>query len=170
MIEGVTGNLLHAQTDALVNAVNCEGVMGKGIALQFKQVWPAMFQAYRAACKAGTVVPGRIHVWPTQAQEGPGFILNFPTKRHWREGSHLEDIEAGLVDLVVQLQTLGIRSVAIPPLGAGNGGLAWSAVRPVIVRALEAVPAVRVLLYEPVGAPPSGAAPGARRRTTPAPR
>ncbi len=76
MIEGVTGNLLSAQTDALVNAVNCEGVMGKGIALQFKQAWPAMFKAYRAACKAGAVVPGQMHVWPTQAPQGPRFIIS----------------------------------------------------------------------------------------------
>jgi len=152
-IETVSGNLLHAQTDALVNTVNCEGVMGKGIALQFKQAWPAMFKAYRAACKAGLVVPGRMHVWPTGALQGPRYILNFPTKRHWRDPSRMEDIEAGLVDLVAQLRALGLRSVAIPPLGAGNGGLAWSEVRPRIVRALQSLPEMHVALYEPVGAP-----------------
>jgi O-acetyl-ADP-ribose deacetylase (regulator of RNase III) len=154
MIERATGNLLTAHADALVNTVNCEGVMGKGIALQFKQAWPAMFKAYAAACKAGTVVPGRMHVWATNLpQAGPRFIINFPTKRRWREGSRLEDIDAGLVDLVAQISALGIRSIAIPPLGAGNGGLDWSVVRPRIVAALEAIPEVRVLLFEPAGAP-----------------
>lgn len=171
MIEPATGNLLAAPVDALVNAVNCEGVMGKGIALQFKQAWPAMFKAYAAACKVGAVAPGRMFVWetnllqaPTQGavRAAPRFIVNFPTKRRWRAGSRLEDIDAGLVDLVAQVRALGIRSIAVPPLGAGNGGLDWAVVRPRIVAALERVPEVRVLLFEPLGAAPasgSGAAP-----------
>lgn len=151
MIESASGDLLAAPVDALVNTVNCEGVMGKGIALQFKQAWPAMFKAYRAACKAGEVVPGRMHVWETGLLHGPRFIINFPTKRHWREGSRLEDIDAGLVDLVAQVRALGIRSIAVPPLGAGNGGLDWAVVRARVVAAVEGVPEVRVVLFEPVG-------------------
>jgi O-acetyl-ADP-ribose deacetylase (regulator of RNase III) len=168
MIEPATGNLLTARADALVNTVNCEGVMGKGIALQFKQAWPAMFKAYAAACKAGAVVPGRMHVWETNllpgadrivGHSGPRFIINFPTKRHWRAGSRLEDIDAGLVDLVAQIRALGVRSIAVPPLGAGNGGLDWAVVRPRVVAALEAVPDVQVLLFEPMGAPPAAEQP-----------
>jgi O-acetyl-ADP-ribose deacetylase (regulator of RNase III) len=159
MIETATGNLLTARAEALVNTVNCEGVMGKGIALQFKQAWPAMFKAYAAACKAGTVVPGRMHVWETNLLQGPRFIINFPTKRHWRAGSRLEDIDAGLVDLVAQIRALGVRSIAVPPLGAGNGGLDWSVVRPRIVAALDGIPEVQVLLFEPMGAPPAAEQP-----------
>lgn len=84
MIRPGTGNLLEADTDALVNTVNCAGVMGKGIALQFKKAWPAMFRAYQAAVRSGEVQPGRIHVWPTGSLHAPRYILNFPTKRHWR--------------------------------------------------------------------------------------
>ena len=153
MIRRGTGNLLESDADALVNTVNCVGVMGKGIALQFKKAWPAMFRDYAAAVKAGEVVPGQIHVWRTGQLHGPRFILNFPTKRHWRAKSRLDDIDAGLVDLVEKIRSLEIRSVAIPPLGAGNGGLDWSAVRPRVVAALERVPNVDVLLWEPGHAP-----------------
>lgn len=153
MIESTTGNLLHAEVDALVNTVNCVGVMGKGIALQFKQAFPAMFEAYRKAAKAGEVVPGHMHIYPTDALVGPRYLINFPTKRHWKAGSLMEDIDAGLVDLVAQVRRLGITSIAVPPLGAGNGGLNWAEVRPRIVQAFAALPDVRVLLFEPAGEP-----------------
>ncbi len=159
-----TGNLLEAPTDALVNTVNCVGVMGKGIALQFKKAWPAMFEAYRRAAKAGEVAPGRMHVFETRAPNGPRLIINFPTKRHWRQKSHMEDIEAGLTDLVAVLRAHGVRSVAIPPLGAGLGGLDWPAVRARIVLAFEAVDDVDVWLWEP------GYAPLASERPVNAPR
>ena len=153
MIESTTGNLLRSPAEALVNTVNCVGVMGKGIALQFKQAFPAMFDAYAKAARAGEVVPGRVHVFDRGDGVGSRYILNFPTKRHWRAGSRMEDIELGLVDLVAQVRRLGIRSIAIPPLGAGNGGLDWREVRPLIVAAFADVPDVRVLLFEP-GAEP----------------
>lgn len=153
MIESATGNLLRSPTDALVNTVNCVGVMGKGIALQFKQAFPAMFDAYARAVRAGEVVPGRVHVYDTGNLLGARYILNFPTKRHWRAGSRIDDIELGLVDLVAQVRRLGITSIAVPPLGAGNGGLDWRIVRPLIVAAFLGLPDVRVLLYEP-GAEP----------------
>ena len=148
MIETSTGNLLRAQVDALVNTVNCVGVMGKGIALQFKQAFPAMFEAYSKAAKAGQIVPGRMFVYETGSLVGPRLVVNFPTKRHWKGHSRMEDIDAGLKDLVTTIQERGIRSIAIPPLGAGNGGLAWEEVRPRIVAALESLD-VQVLLFEP---------------------
>lgn len=147
-VEHVTGNLLAAPVDALVNTVNCAGVMGKGIALQFKQAWPAMFWDYTEACRAGDVAPGRIHVWETRALLGPRYILNLPTKRHWRDASRLEDVEAGAVALVETLHKLQIPSVAVPPLGCGNGGLDWAVVRPRIVE-LFALSTARILLYGP---------------------
>lgn len=162
MIESTTGNLLQADVEALVNTVNCVGVMGKGIALQFKQAFPPMFEAYRKAADAGEVVPGRMHIWSTEALVGPRYVINFPTKRHWKAGSRMEDIDSGLVDLVEQVRRLGIRSLAVPPLGAGNGGLDWQAVRPRILAAFEALPEVRVLLFEPAGEPQ-----GADRRPPP---
>jgi O-acetyl-ADP-ribose deacetylase (regulator of RNase III) len=153
MIKPTLGNLLLAPVDALVNTVNCVGVMGKGLALQFKQAYPAMFHAYEQAAKAGKLVPGTMFVYPTGNLVGPTYIINFPTKRHWKGGSRIEDIDAGLLDLVAQVQQLGLRSIAIPPLGAGNGGLDWALVRPRIVAAFETLPEVEVLLYEPQDAP-----------------
>ena len=149
MIVPTTGNLLESDAEALVNTVNCVGVMGKGIALQFKQAFPEMFEAYRRAAKAGEVRLGSMHVHETGAVVGPRFIINFPTKKHWRSRSRLEDIERGLQDLVQQVDARGIASIAIPPLGCGNGGLEWERVRPLIVDAFASRPAVRVLLHQP---------------------
>ena len=164
MIRTGTGNLLQAPVDALVNTVNCEGVMGKGIALQFKQAWPQMYEAYRIEAKAGRIRPGEVHVWQTGLLHSPRFILNFPTKRHWRSRSLIEDIEAGLADLVAKLRELGVRSVAVPPLGAGNGGLDWSDVRPRIVDALTPLTDTDVLLWEPGAAPPTDHRPNQTQR------
>jgi O-acetyl-ADP-ribose deacetylase (regulator of RNase III) len=153
MIRPGTGNLLEANADALVNTVNCAGVMGKGIALQFRKAWPAMFRDYQAAVRAEQVQPGQIHVWQTGRLQSPRFILNFPTKRHWKAKSRLEDIDAGLVDLVVKIRELGVRSIAIPPLGAGNGGLDWAVVRPRIEAALAQLEEVDIQLWDPGPAP-----------------
>lgn len=153
MIETVDGNLLQADVDALVNTVNTEGVMGKGIALQFRRAYPAMYEAYRAACQAGDVKVGSMLVWETNAATGPHYVINFPTKRQWRAPSRLSYVEDGLVDLVRVIDELGIKSIAVPPLGAGNGHLPWAQVRPAIVGALAGLDGVRVLLYEPNGAP-----------------
>ena len=149
MIEFKTGDLLTEDAEALVNAVNCVGVMGKGIALQFKQAWPANFQAYAAACKKEVVQPGRMFIVETGQQSNPRFIINFPTKRHWRERSRLEDIEAGLASLVKEIRRREIRSLAVPPLGAGLGGLDWREVRVRIDRALGKLKDVRVVVCEP---------------------
>lgn len=153
MIEESHGNLLDADVDALVNTVNTVGVMGKGIALQFKRVFPAMFQDYARAAKSGELHLGSVHVWATQQLTGPRFIINFPTKGHWKSASRLADIERGLDDLVRVISDLDIRSIAVPPLGCGNGGLDWAVVEPVIRTKLEPLLDVEVHLYPPAGAP-----------------
>lgn len=154
MIKLTQGDLLKQDdVDAIVNTVNCVGVMGKGIALQFKNKWPANFNAYAAACKVGKVRPGRMFVFDSGGLVKPNFIINFPTKDHWRGSSKIEFIRDGLVDLVTQVRRLGIRSIAVPPLGCGNGGLDWADVRPLIESAFQPLPDVEVRLFEPAGAP-----------------
>jgi O-acetyl-ADP-ribose deacetylase (regulator of RNase III) len=153
-VEIVRGDLLVQETDAIVNTVNCVGVMGKGIALQFKQKWPENFKAYEDACKRGLIEPGRMFIYDAGGLVKPHFIINFPTKRHWRERSRLEYIDAGLKALVEDVRRLRIKSISVPPLGCGNGGLEWNAVRKRILAAFSATPDVRVLLFEPKGAPP----------------
>ncbi len=150
MITSRSGDLLSADTEAIVNTVNCVGVMGKGIALQFKRGYPANFKEYEKACKKGSVRLGHMFVVPTNQLDGPKWIINFPTKGHWREGSHLSDIESGLKDLVSVIAELGITSIAIPPLGAGNGGLDWNDVRPLITRELSGLAGLDVQLFEPL--------------------
>jgi O-acetyl-ADP-ribose deacetylase (regulator of RNase III) len=149
VIEFTKGDLHEAHVDALVNAVNTEGVMGKGIALQFRKKFPDMFEAYRRACKTGQVQPGRMHVFERKDTLPPRFIINFPTKRHWRNPSRLEDIEAGLRALAEEVQRRNILSIAVPPLGCGNGGLDWQNVLPCIKAALGPLPNVRVLVFSP---------------------
>ena len=153
MIKFTTGNILEAPAEALVNTVNCVGVMGKGVALQFKQAYPKNFAAYRAACQRGEVQTGRLLVYDNGLFITPRYIINFPTKQHWKEKSHLDYIDTGLSALVAEVQARGIRSIAIPPLGAGSGGLDWSVVRPRIEQAFAALPDVAVSIYEPYGAP-----------------
>lgn len=156
MISEATGNLLADDAEALVNTVNTVGVMGKGIALQFKRAYPDMFRDYERAAKVGQLQIGRMHVWATGAM-APRFIINFPTKRHWREASRVADIDAGLADLVRVVDELGIRSIAIPPLGCGNGGLDWGIVVPRIEQAFASLDEVDVRVYPPAGAPPAAA-------------
>ena len=157
MIERTTGDLLQAPVEALVNTVNCVGVMGKGIALQFRKAFPESYTHYKKACDESAVQLGQVLVFDrgglADADQGPRYIVQFPTKGHWRSKSRLGDIEAGLVDLVGTVRRLGIRSIAIPPLGSGNGGLDWSDVRERIEAAFANLPNVRVLLYEPGSAP-----------------
>jgi O-acetyl-ADP-ribose deacetylase (regulator of RNase III) len=149
----VRGDMLsqHGGVQALVNPVNCVGVMGAGLALQFKRAWPDNFNAYVQACKAGQVRPGKVFAFDVapQGQSKPRWILNIPTKRHWKDASRLDDIEAGLADLVVQIRERGIDSVAIPPLGCGLGGLDWMEVRPRIMAAMSQLHQVRALVFGP---------------------
>jgi O-acetyl-ADP-ribose deacetylase (regulator of RNase III) len=153
MIEITHGDILTANAEALVNTVNCVGVMGRGIALQFRKAFPENFKVYEAACKRGDVHPGKMLICETDLMTGPRFIVNFPTKRHWKGKSQMKDIEAGLPVLIEEIKKRGIRSIAVPPLGCGLGGLDWNKVRPKIIHAFESVPDVKVLLYEPAGAP-----------------
>jgi O-acetyl-ADP-ribose deacetylase (regulator of RNase III) len=149
MIEYTTGNLLDTDAEALVNTVNTVGVMGKGIALMFKEAFPENYQAYRAACKAGEVRTGKMFVTERNQLVGPRLIINFPTKRHWRGKSSPEWIEQGLEDLKRVIRDYNITSIALPPLGSGNGGLEWAKVKPRIERALAEMPDVHVRVFEP---------------------
>ena len=153
MIQFKTGDILAEDAEALVNAVNCVGVMGRGVALQFKKAFPDNFCAYTEACARGEVCPGSMFVFETGSLTNPRFIINFPTKRHWREGSRIQDIEAGLNDLVKVIRERHIRSIAVPPLGSGLGGLAWSDVRLRIEKALRSLNLLDAIIFEPLVAP-----------------
>lgn len=157
MIKITRGNLLEADAEALVNTVNCVGHMGKGIALQFKKAFPENFRVYHQACRAKEVQPGRMFVFATGSMVNPKYIINFPTKRHWRGKSRVEDIQAGLEDLVETVGRYRIVSLAVPPLGCGLGGLDWDEVRPMIERAFAELPDVQVALFEPAGGLPLAA-------------
>jgi O-acetyl-ADP-ribose deacetylase (regulator of RNase III) len=154
MIEDGHGNLLTADTDALVNTVNTVGVMGKGIALQFKRAYPENFRLYQAACKRGEVRPGRMFVVDRGIIGPRRYIINCPTKEHWRNPSRIEDIRAGLADLVEVVSRNGIGSIAIPALGCGSGGLDWAEIRPLIEGVCRKMPQIRAVLFVPEGAPP----------------
>ncbi len=153
MIKLTQGNILKADAEALVNTVNCVGVMGKGIALQFKKAFPENFRAYEAACRHKEISPGRMFVFETGEIFNPRYIVNFPTKRHWRGRSRYEDIIAGTKALVEELRNRNIQSIAIPPPGCGLGGLNWNRVRAIIEEEFYTLPDVQVILYEPKGAP-----------------
>ncbi len=153
MITLTTGDILVAEAEALVNTVNCVGVMGRGIALQFRKAFPANFKAYEAVCAREELRPGKMLVYETGLLTGPKFIINFPTKRHWKANSRIEDIDSGLFALAEEISRRNIKSIAIPPLGCGLGGLDWQQVRPRIIRALEHLPDLQVLIYEPGGTP-----------------
>jgi O-acetyl-ADP-ribose deacetylase (regulator of RNase III) len=153
MIQEIKGNIIKIDAEALVNTVNCVGIMGKGIALQFKQAFPDNFKAYEKACREENVKPGTMFIFETGTLLNPKFIINFPTKRHWKGKSQIEDIQTGLVSLIEEIQKRGIHSIAVPPLGCGNGGLDWNVVRPMIVSAFENIPNVTMFLLEPAGAP-----------------
>lgn len=153
MIEYKAGNLLTEDADAIVNTVNCVGVMGRGIALQFKKKFPENFKVYSSACKNEEVKPGKMFVFETGTFTNPKFIINFPTKRHWRGKSRIEDIESGLIDLVRVIKEYGITSIALPPLGCGLGGLEWDSVHSIIEKYLSPLRDVKVIVFEPKGAP-----------------
>lgn len=165
-IEFRTGDILGADVDveALVNTVNCVGIMGRGIALQFKNAFPDNFKAYAAACKREEVEPGQMFVFET-GRLMPKYIINFPTKRHWKGKSRIEDIQSGLGALVREVRSRKIRSIAVPPLGSGLGGLDWNLVRPLVQDGLGQIAGLRVVVFEPNGAPNTKA--GARSRDVP---
>lgn len=149
MVERVHGNIVQDDAEALVNTVNCVGIMGRGIALQFRKAFPENYSQYKAYCDKGKMRPGVMFVYDSHRLHNPRYIINFPTKRHWKGKSRIEDIQLGLKALIAEVRRLQIKSVAIPPLGCGLGGLAWKVVRPMIVDAFRSLSDVRVLLHEP---------------------
>ena len=153
MIEFKTGNLLEEEAEALVNTVNCVGIMGRGVALSFKKTFPDNFRAYAKACEEGAVQPGKMFVYETGHMTNPRLIINFPTKRHWRGKSRIEDIETGLKSLIETIRDYGIKSIAIPPLGSGLGGLNWPEVKSRIKDSLQSLPDLNVVVYEPSDVP-----------------
>ena len=153
MIEYKSGNILAEDAEALVNTVNCVGVMGRGIALQFKKAFPENFEAYARVCQRKEMQPGKMFVYDIEGLTNPRYIINFPTKRHWRGNSRIEDIEAGLRTLVAAIRQRDIRSIAIPPLGCGLGGLQWSSVKQRIEQALAGLDEVRIVIFEPGASP-----------------
>lgn len=150
MIEFIQdGGLFRSNAQVFVNTANCVGVMGKGIALEFKRRYPNNFRAYADACAQGSVIPGRMFVFETGLKQ-PQYIINFPTKRHWANPSRMLDIVSGLRALVTDVRRFEISSIAIPALGCNNGGLSWSAVRPEIERELAPLTGVICFVYEPL--------------------
>ena len=147
MIRQGTGDLLDADVEAIVNTVNCVGAMGKGLALQFKKAYPANNSAYRKACENGSLRPGTMLIVPLIRPGNPKYIVNFPTKDHWKDPSRMRYIESGLKALVLEVKKLDIKSIAIPQLGCGLGRLHWSDVRPRIIEAFEELPDVDVVVY-----------------------
>lgn len=149
MIKICEGDILAYDAESIVNPVNCVGVMGRGLALQFRNAYPDNFKAYAKACEHRLVQPGSMLIYETGLLTGPRYIINFPTKRHWKDSSRISDIESGLVALVAEVNNRQIHSIAIPPLGCGLGGLNWAEVRQKIIRSFEALTKVEVLLFEP---------------------
>jgi O-acetyl-ADP-ribose deacetylase (regulator of RNase III) len=161
MLTFVDGDLFAIGADILVNAVNCRGVMGAGIALTFKDRYPAMFRAYKIACDAGRVAPGRLDIWKRDGE----WIVNLPTKRHWRDRSKYDDVAAGLVALRAYLAGQGRVKVALPALGCGRGGLDWTTVSAMIREHLSALEADIVVF-----GPSDATAPKAAKRAQSAPK
>lgn len=151
MLEYKRGDIFHDSAQALVNTVNCVGVMGNGLAAKFKDAYPDNFKAYNKACQFGGVGPGRMFVFETNQLFNPRFIINFPTKRHWLHNSRLTDIESGLKALIKTIALYNIASIAIPALGAGKGKLEWSRVKALIEQYLSDINNVAIRVYEPHG-------------------
>ena len=153
MVKLKQGNILTTDAEVLVNTVNTVGVMGKGIALQFKKAFPDNYEAYKKACKDGLLKPGHMFTFKRRTLPNPRYIINFPTKRHWKAKSKLTDIKDGLIDLVKEVNNLKAKSVAVPPLGCGLGGLNWAIVYPLMKEAFANSPNVEWILFEPTGTP-----------------
>jgi O-acetyl-ADP-ribose deacetylase (regulator of RNase III) len=149
MIEVTQGDILQADAEALVNAVNCVGVMGRGLALQFRKAYPESFLVYKGACDRKELEPGKVLTHACGRDTNPRYIIHFPTKTHWKGYSRLAYVEEGLTALVAEVERLSIRSIALPALGCGLGGLDWAEVRTLIETAFAGHPYVRVLVYEP---------------------
>lgn len=149
MIKYKKGNIFDEDVEAIVNTVNCVGVMGRGIALQFKKLFPDNYKAYKKACDNGAVVPGKMFIFEESGWNNPKFIINFPTKRHWRGKSRLEDIDQGLSALKDWINEREIGSIAMPPLGSGLGGLDWKDVKELIDKRLSELDNIHITVFEP---------------------
>ena len=143
MIEYTSGNILDTDAEALVNPVNCVGVMGAGLALQFKHRFPGNFKLYKKACDEGKVALGRMFV-----TKGAKTIINFPTKQHWKDSSRYESIQSGMSALNREISERGISSIAIPALGCGLGGLEWGRVKDIMLAWLVWTRVTRIVIYE----------------------
>lgn len=143
------GDLFQSDAEAIVNTVNCVGIMGKGIAKGVKERYPDVYKEYRSLCDMKQMRPGKILTVPTNELIGAKYIVNFPTKRHWRNNSRLDDIELGLESLVEEIKQLGFKSIAIPPLGCGNGGLNWKDVKPLVIKYLKGIKDIEITVFEP---------------------
>lgn len=146
------GDMFSEKVDAIVNTVNCVGVMGKGVALEFKNRWPENYKEYKAVCARKGLRPGKllIHENPGLLNDSePRFLVNFPTKDNWRSKSKISYVSDGLDALIDEIQRLNIRSIAMPPLGCGNGGLDWNDVKPLIKDKLRNLSNVEVIVFEP---------------------
>jgi O-acetyl-ADP-ribose deacetylase (regulator of RNase III) len=146
MITFVKGNIFDSPAQVITNTVNCVGVMGKGLALEFKNRFSTLFEDYKQRCDRGQVRPGEPYLWQNDKVQ----ILNFPTKRHWKDDSRPDDIEAGLRYLAAHYQEMGIYTLALPPLGCGNGNLKWEEVRPLVIKHLGSLEDLEVFVYEPM--------------------
>ncbi len=147
------GNLFDEQVQAYVNTVNCVGIMGKGIALQFKMAYPENYKQYKKECDDGKMRPGKMFVTSDNTVFDPKYIINFPTKTHWKAKSKIEHVEKGLDVLVNTIEELKIKSIVIPPLGCGQGGLDWSEIKPLMEKKLEHLSNVDIILYAPSKSP-----------------
>jgi O-acetyl-ADP-ribose deacetylase (regulator of RNase III) len=145
LVTFVRGNIFESSAQVITNTVNCVGVMGAGLALEFKNKFPTMFDGYKIRCQKKEVTPGVPYLWENDSAQ----ILNFPTKRHWKESSLIGDIEDGLKYLAANYQKMGLQSMALPPLGCGLGGLDWQDVKPLVEKYLGPLPDLEVYVYEP---------------------
>ena len=164
MITYKTGNILHDQADAIINTVNTVGVMGKGLALQFKKAFPDNYKAYKKACDSKSLMTGQVLPVSLNSLSAPYYIINFPTKAHWKANSKLEYIEQGLESLKVEVKRLKLKSIAIPALGSGLGGLQWQDVNQLIQTSLAELPEIEWRVYAPQSAPSAESMPNKTTR------
>ena len=151
MIEKGYGSIIDCKAEALVNPVNCVGTMGKGLALEFKKAFPDNFYAYVDACAAKEMVMGKMGIYPLPTSTNPVYIINFPTKYHWKNTSSLVLIEKGLWALRDDVKRFKIKSIAIPALGCGLGQLEWDDISPLIHKIMGSLPDVQVIVFPPKG-------------------